>query len=126
MRVPAASFAAISLASSRPWRPAHWLPSWFADLCQERARAVFATQGFLMSSMEKKLGVQVFRERLVLDGAVYTITVYAKLHKFRAIWFCGACSERSKIAAEDETVQAAVDSCKLGLASHHTKMHARH
>jgi hypothetical protein len=75
--------------------------------------------------MNDKLGLLVSRERLVLDGIAYNINVHAKDRIYRAVWLCGACSERSKLAFEHEhaTVQAAIDACKLGLAGHHTKAH---
>ena len=73
--------------------------------------------------MNDELGALVSRDRLVLDGIAYNINVYAKDRVYRAVWLCGACSDRSKLALQHATVQAAIDACKLGVAGHQAKAH---
>jgi hypothetical protein len=67
----------------------------------------------------------ISRERVVLDGVPYTISVYARNNVYLAKWFCGGCGNQSELRFESLTTAEPVEAAKANLAIHHASMHTR-
>lgn len=77
----------------------------------------------LVDAMPGRLPGDGFPSRIVINGAACTVTVFVKEGMHRATWFCGACSDRSKVPFEDGNADAAIDAARSDLFEHHATAH---
>jgi hypothetical protein len=75
--------------------------------------------------MNGKRGTLASYERVILDGVAYNVSVYVTDNTYRAVWRCGACSNRSALEFVGATANAAIESAKADLAAHQAAMHTR-